>query len=253
MLQSIRTINIPKFLKQDLELFTSIMVDLFPSLQAPPPERVQLLQGLKDLAPGLGLQATDLFLDKCVQLMEMMRVRHGCMLVGDVFSSKTSAYRLLAATYNSLNAVNPMLFPRVSYAVINPKALTLAQLYGQFDSATHEWIDGVLAILYRPFSVSSNNDRKWIVFDGPVDATWVENLNTVLDDNKKLCLMSGESVKLSDTMTILFEVADLKVASPATVSRCGMIYMESSSIGWRAHFDEWKVRLRLYLGKFHSY
>jgi dynein heavy chain len=118
----------------------------------------------------------------------------------------------------------------------------LGELYGEFNQLTNEWKDGIVPKLVRDCVNALNEgieNRKWIIFDGPVDAVWIENMNTVLDDNKTLCLANSERIKLPSTLHMLFEVQDLKVASPATVSRCGMVYMEQIHIGMLSLVKSW--------------
>ena len=120
----------------------------------------------------------------------------------------------------------------------------MGELYGEVELDTQEWSDGLASMLMRAAAIPPEDekkaeDRNWTVFDGPVDAIWIENMNTVLDDNKTLCLSNGQRIKLRDQMRMLFEVQDLIQASPATVSRCGMVYMTVEEMGWRPYVQTW--------------
>jgi len=253
VLSALADSNRPKFLAEDMILFNAILGDLFPGFEVPTPDYTDLLEVIRDECAKCCIIPTEFFLAKCIQIYEVSVLRHGFMTVGPAGGGKTLAKHVLLEAQHRLDPAHNPEHGNASYKttkqyVLNPKSVTMGQLYGQFDENTHEWTDGIIPILYRAAVNESaehdSTDKQWIVFDGPVDALWIESMNTVLDDNKKICLSSGEIIAMSPYMTMMFEVEDLAVASPATVSRVGTIFMEPEKVvGTEAQIDGWLLAL----------
>ena len=224
ILRALLQVNEAKFLAKDLPLFRSIVEDLFPGLS--------LAQHVHQFPDTQDIIMNDYFNLKVQQVREVMEIRHGIMLVGDAYSGKSTSLTALAKELTN-----------VELSVLNPKAISAKDLYGYNDTVSNEWADGILTVQFKQLIEKDVETRKWLVLDGPVDAEWIENLNTVLDDNKKLCLANGDVFYMAKNMNIVFEVENLAEASPATVSRCGMVFFEQKMLGWDIIYKAWLKKM----------
>ncbi|CAE8734034.1 unnamed protein product [Polarella glacialis] len=252
LIRALRDSNAPKFLSFDLPLFSGIITDLYPEASIPEVDYGILKVEIENQLRLQKLQIIPAFLTKITQLLETQLVRHGVMLVGMTMTGKSTDSNILAKTLTQLkkDGSDDPAHQTTKVLFLNPKSVTIEELYGSFNDNTGEWKDGLVALLVREAVSDTSDNKKWINFDGPVDAIWIENMNTVLDDNKMLCLANGERIKLPPTMCIMFEVNDLCVASPATVSRCGMVYLEPVHLGWQPLIKTWTEKFELQFPQF---
>ena len=111
--------------------------------------------------------------------------------------------------------------------------------------STREWKDGLLSNILRRLSQIPDSNPKWIILDGDLDANWIESMNSVMDDNKLLTLASNERIPLKPHMKMIFEIRDLKFATPATVSRAGILFISDfAGYQWRANFKSWIKKMK---------
>lgn len=243
LMRALRDFNTPKMPLSDLPIFLRLVQDLFPAHFGIPPKFDTVIeQNTIKACKEQGLQYDQIFLNKVVQFQELLNVRHSVFILGPAGCGKSTVWKMLAAQHNLGYARNKS--PCV-YEIVDPKSVTCDELYGYMTLAK-DWKDGCLSIVMRGMS-KNNRDlgfgvhqtMKWVVLDGDIDSVWIESMNTVMDDNKVLTLVSNERVPLTSSMRMVFEVHSLQNATPATVSRAGILYINDTDVGWRPYVDSW--------------
>lgn len=112
-------------------------------------------------------------------------------------------------------------------------------LLGHINLDTRQWTDGVLTMKAQQVYSEPQDVTSWIICDGDIDPEWVESLNSVLDDNRLLTLPSGWRIKFGPNVNFVFETHDLSYASPATISRMGMIFMSDEDADVKGIVETW--------------
>ena len=220
---------VPKLILQDLGLFRTLLTAVFPRAKLLPPNVDALRKAILTICRERNYLPTQAWIDKIMELNQIQTINHGVIVVGDSGTGKSTAWRVLL---EALERVDKGKVKSECY-VIDPKAISKDELYGTLDPTTLEWTNGVFTHILRKILDDVRGEgkkRHWIVFDGDVDPEWAENLNSVLDDNKLLTLPNGERLMLSDDIRIVFEVSNLDSATPATVSRCGMVWFHENVV-----------------------
>ena len=227
LIRSMSENMVPKLVAEDVPLFSLLLGGVFPGCEMTNMDAHVLRTHIDALCAAQHLVTGQRWIEKMLQLHQIQHLRHGVMMVGPSGTGKTACWRVLLEAMTLVDGV------KGEAHVIDPKALSKAELYGTLDQTTLEWTDGVFTKILRNIlnNVRGEMERRhWIVFDGDVDPEWAENLNSVLDDTKLLTLPSGERLAIPPNVRLMFEVDSLRYATLATVSRCGMVWFSDDTI-----------------------
>ena len=216
----------------DSKRFDALLRDIFPNVRITEFEYEELKKALAQAFAEHKLIFNNIQLKKALEVYEQMRQRMGVVIVGPSGSGKSVLWKMLKEALSKTGKV-------IKTYVMNPKAIPRHQLLGQTDMDTREWTDGVLTAASRQVIKEPIEVQSWIVCDGDIDPEWVESLNSVLDDNRLLTMPSGDRIQFGPNVNFLFETDDLSSASPATISRMGMIFLSDEDTDIKAIVDSW--------------
>jgi len=233
LLRALRDFNTPKIIAEDWDIFFGLLGDLFPGVDVPRQRDMRFEDVILKATVESKLHPDENFIRKVVELGELLVIRWCVFTMGNPGAGKSSTWKTLAKANN-------MDGKKTTLVDINPKVVSTNEFYGVCDPKTRDWKDGLMSNKMRSLSEEPNTDPKWIALDGDLDANWIESMNSVMDDNKLLTLASNERIVLKPHMRLIFEIRNLKFATPATVSRAGILFISDfTGYQWKAYVKSW--------------
>ena len=232
LIKAIRINTLPKLTYSDLKKFVPLVSDIFSGVSVEDITYEELEQAIKETMEELKLEYSESQSRKILQFYEATKQRMGVVLVGPSGCGKSTIWKVLKIAYEKLGQ-------KMVTHVMNPKSMPRQQLLGFMDYDTREWNEGVLTAAARDCVRQPQDYRCWVICDGDIDPEWIESLNSVLDDNHLLTLPTGERISFGDNVNFIFETNDLRFASPATVSRMGMIFMSEEDVDTKRLITSW--------------
>ena len=151
LIRAMRDSNVPKFLEQDLPLFRGIIKDLFPTVTVPFIDYGKLQSQIEIELRNNKLQTKPEFITKIIQLLETMTVRHGNMLVGTTGTGKTTVSKILGDALQGLFKAgeDDVWYKPVKIDTLNPKSVSMGELFGEVSKLTNEWTEGIIPWLVK--------------------------------------------------------------------------------------------------------
>ena len=248
--RALRDFNLPKIVRDDLGIFHGLIGDLFPNVEVDRKRDIEFEKKVVEACgkinevtkskvvdnerPPFRLFADDAFVLKVIQLKELLEIRHSVFIMGNAGSGKSSCYKTLSKAFNLAGV-------KTEYTDLNPKSIYSDDLYGRYINVqTRDFKYGILSTTMKSMGAAAEKHQKWIILDGDLDATWIENMNSVMDDNRVLTLPNNDRIDLFPFMRLIFEIRDLKFATKATVSRAGILYIpDEDGYQWKAYIKSW--------------
>ncbi|XP_069495113.1 cytoplasmic dynein 2 heavy chain 1 isoform X2 [Ambystoma mexicanum] len=232
VVQALRLNTMSKLTFADCFRFDALIKDVFAGINFKDVEDVELSEALQQVFEDEKLEIIPSQIKKALELYEQLRQRMGVVIVGPSGAGKSTLWKMLRAALSKVGKV-------VKQYTMNPKAMPRHQLLGHIDMDTREWSDGVLTNSARQVVREPQEISSWIICDGDIDPEWIESLNSVLDDNRLLTMPSGERIQFGPNVNFLFETHDLSSASPATISRMGMIFLSDEDTDIKSLIKSW--------------